>query len=49
MVPTKNKIIRFYKYKNYLEIGVRNPADNFELIQVDNKIGVDPDPKFKTQ
>jgi len=27
---------------NYLEIGVRNPADNLELIPAKNRIGVDP-------
>lgn len=31
----------------YLEIGVRNPADNFNLINVENKYSVDPGVEFK--
>lgn len=38
-------LIDTFKYKNYLEIGVRNPASNYERIKVDNKHGVDPSPR----
>jgi hypothetical protein len=31
--------------KTYLEIGVFNPAHNFDTIEVAHKFGVDPDPK----
>lgn len=41
-----NDIIFKYKIKTYLEIGVRDSRENFNLVNVDpeNKIGVDPDP-----
>lgn len=39
-----NKLIKRYNYKNYLEIGTENPALNFDLINVENKISVDPVP-----
>lgn len=29
-------------YYDYLEIGIRNPSNNFDHIEVGNKIGVDP-------
>lgn len=35
------------KAKTYLEIGVRNPAHNFHLIDIEEKEGVDPDPNVR--
>jgi len=44
--PLRTEIINYCiaqrNKKDYLEIGVRNPADNFDLIKADNKISVDP-------
>lgn len=40
-----NFLIQNNNYKNYLEIGVRNPHDNFNKIACYKKVGVDPDPK----
>ena len=43
-----NYLIEKYKYKTYLEIGVRNPqSGNFNNIKIKNKIGVDPNPIIK--
>lgn len=39
-----NAIARTIGAQRYCEIGVRNPADNFDLINVPVKIGVDPRP-----
>jgi len=36
-----NYLIKLYRYKNYLEIGVRE-RNNFNRIIIDNKDGVDP-------
>lgn len=46
-IPSRTDVINFLlsQYKrqtNYLEIGVRNPADNFNLINADKKYSVDP-------
>jgi tetratricopeptide (TPR) repeat protein len=40
-----NYLIKAYDYQNYLEIGVQNPYENFHLIMIENKIGVDPQPR----
>jgi hypothetical protein len=37
-----NLIIHKFNYRKYLEIGVRNPNDNFLQIDVEYKVGVDP-------
>lgn len=37
-----NYAIKKYKYIKYLEIGVRKTSDNFDKINVKEKIGVDP-------
>lgn len=37
-----NAIARTIGARRYVEIGVRNPGDNFDLIQVAEKVGVDP-------
>lgn len=48
--PSRTEIINFClsqgQKENYLEIGVRNPADNFDLIQATHKISVDPGLEF---
>ena len=38
-----NALIEKYNLKSYLEIGVQNPSNNFDKINVNDKIGVDPD------
>jgi SAM-dependent methyltransferase len=45
-----NHIIHFLNKDNvnYLEIGVRNPEDNFNKINAKNKYSVDPGVEFKT-
>lgn len=40
-----NKLIVRFNLKKYLEIGVRNPDDNFNLIKAPIKTGVDPYPQ----
>jgi glycosyltransferase involved in cell wall biosynthesis len=42
-----NHLIKKNGYKSYLEIGVRNPNDNFNLIECELKTGVDPDKNAK--
>jgi len=37
-----NYLIKHNNFKNYLEIGVRNPKKNFNKIKIKNKEGVDP-------
>ena len=37
-----NRLIKHNGYKTYLEIGIDNPALNFNKIEIENKIGVDP-------
>lgn len=42
-----NTLIDLYGHKSYLEIGVDNPAINFNKIVCNFKIGVDPNPRAK--
>jgi predicted O-methyltransferase YrrM len=42
-----NLIAKTIRAKTYIEIGVFNPDHNFNKIEVENKIGVDPDPNAK--
>ena|SRR5690606_4729735 len=42
-----NHLIKVYDLKSYLEIGVQNPAQNFDKINCQKKLGVDPDPNAK--
>lgn len=42
-----NLIAKKIKAKWYIEIGVFNPEHNFNHIEVEEKIGVDPDPNAK--
>jgi hypothetical protein len=39
-----NALIKKYNLKSYLEIGVRNPANNFDKIKCHIKTGIDPMP-----
>ncbi len=41
-----NEVIRVNNFKNYLEIGVCNPSDCFDLVNCENKMGVDPGVEF---
>lgn len=49
--PSRTEIINYLVSltdgKNYLEIGVRNPNDNFNHIIVENKYSVDPGVEFE--
>jgi len=38
-----NALIEKYNLKSYLEIGVQNPANNFDKIKAEYKVGVDPE------
>lgn len=40
-----NHLIKVYNYKSYLEIGVSDPKNNFDLINCRFRIGVDPNGK----
>jgi hypothetical protein len=37
-----NALIEKHDLKSYLEIGINNPSNNFDLIKCENKIGIDP-------
>ena len=39
-----NHLIKQRDYKSYLEIGVQYPHSNYDLINVDYKVGVEPFP-----
>ena len=39
-----NHLAEKYKLKRFLEIGVQNPAQNFDKIKCEYKVSVDPDP-----
>jgi hypothetical protein len=39
-----NHLIKQKGYKSYLEIGVQYPQSNYELVNVDYKVGVEPHP-----
>ena len=38
-----NYLATKYNLKSYLEIGVQNPANNFDKIKCEHKVGVDPE------
>ena len=44
-----NKYIKEKKFKSYLEIGIKNKNFNFNKIECENKVGVDPDYKSKAE
>lgn len=41
-----NDIIKVKNYKSYLEIGVRDTPKNFGRIQINRRVGVDPEPRL---
>jgi len=41
-----NDVIKFYNFKNYLEIGVSDPSECFDRVLCENKFGVDPGFEF---
>ena len=43
-----NYLINEFNFKSYLEIGVRNPDDNFSLIEIEKKYSVDPGVEFES-
>lgn len=42
-----NSLIKQHNLQSYLEIGVQNPNNNFNKIDCENKVSVDPDPGAK--
>lgn len=44
-----NKYIKEKKFKSYLEIGIKNKNFNFNKIECENKIGVNPDYNTKAE
>jgi hypothetical protein len=40
-----NALIQKYGYKSYLEVGTQDPASNFDLINAEYKVSVDPFPR----
>mgnify|MGYP003440245246 FL=1 len=44
-----NVLIKKHNLKSYLEIGVQNPANNFDKIECDSKVGVDPEVKDRVE
>ena len=38
-----NALILKYNLKSYLELGIQNPANNFDKIKCENKLGCDPE------
>jgi len=39
-----NTLIKKYGYKSYLEVGTQRPSSNFDLINVEHKVSIDPFP-----
>ena len=40
-----NILIRKNNYKSYLEVGTQDPTSNFNKIEIQNKISIDPFPR----
>lgn len=40
-----NMLIKKYEYKSYLEVGTQDPTSNFDKIEVENKVSIDPFPR----
>ena len=40
-----NTIIQKYGYKSYLEVGTQDPTSNFNKINVEHKVSIDPFPR----
>jgi hypothetical protein len=38
-------LIKKYEYKSYLEVGTQDPTSNFDKIEVENKVSIDPFPR----
>ena len=43
-----NYLISEFNFTSYLEIGVRDPSDNFSLIEIEKKYSVDPGVEFES-
>lgn len=41
-----NHLIKKYGYESYLEIGIKNPKSNFDLVLAEDKDGVDPEWRY---
>jgi hypothetical protein len=41
-----NILIRKNDYKSYLEVGTQNPNSNFNKIEAEHKVSIDPFPKM---
>jgi len=42
-----NELIKKYNYKSYLEVGTQDPKSNFDKINAEYKVSVDPFPRGK--
>jgi hypothetical protein len=40
-----NILIQKYGYKSYLEVGTQDPTSNFDKINIDHKVSIDPFPR----
>lgn len=40
-----NVLIKKYGYKSYLEVGTQDPTSNFDLINIEDKVSIDPFPR----
>ena len=40
-----NALIQKYGYKSYLEVGTQDPTSNFDLINAECKVSIDPFPR----
>ena len=40
-----NILIQKYGYKSYLEVGTQDPSSNFDKIDIDHKVSIDPFPR----
>ena len=40
-----NALIQKYGYKSYLEVGTQDPTSNFDKINIENKVSIDPFPR----
>jgi hypothetical protein len=40
-----NILIQKYGYKSYLEVGTQDPSSNFDLINTEHKVSIDPFPR----
>lgn len=40
-----NTLVVKYNYKSYLEVGTQDPSSNFDLINIQHKVSIDPFPR----